>query len=89
MAVEVKGVSDVVKEVKQLQKKAADVATGLHENVVAGNKALDTVKTISDQLADTTRELNELLGVRTNNPPVEEEDKSSRGRLEADRDGTK
>lgn len=79
MTIEVKGVSEVVKAVDDLKKRATSQAESLRHTIGSVDTALDHVKELDDTLADAARELNALLGVATNNPPADVEGEEAEG----------
>lgn len=73
MSVEIKGVSSIVKDVERVKQRAAETADGLKRSISSVDHALDTVKELDDTLSSAARELNDALGISTNNPPAGEE----------------
>lgn len=72
MTIEVKGVSSIVKDVERVKQRASKAADSLKHSIGSIDQALDVVKDLDDTLSSAARELNEVLGVETNNPPTDE-----------------
>lgn len=73
MTTEVKGLTDVVKDVAEVKNKAGRVAKRLRQNIDDVTTALDLVEKMSDALGDAGAELRGVLGTQTNNPPKDEQ----------------
>jgi ABC-type transporter Mla subunit MlaD len=69
MSGQVKGVTDVVKEVHDLNKHAATVADEMRKNIADVKDALAMTQELSTALRDAGAELRGTLGIQTNNPP--------------------
>ena len=69
MATEVKGLTDVVKDISTVKQQASSVAADLRKNMDDVQQALGLVSEVSNALKDAGAELRGALGVQTNNPP--------------------
>ncbi len=73
MSAEVKNVSEVVKgTVQDIKRTAQEVADKLKARGDEAKQALGLVDAFGVELGNATAELRALLGVATNNPPLED-----------------
>jgi len=69
VAAEVKGLTDVVKDIGSVKQQASQVAGELRNNIAEVQTALGLVSEVSNALKDAGAELRGALGLQTNNPP--------------------
>lgn len=69
MSEQVKNVSEVAREIADVNAKAKEVAADLKTNLSAVSEALDVAKDVSLALRNAGAELRGILGIHSNNPP--------------------
>ena len=69
VSAEVKGLTDVVKDISTIKEKASQVAADLRANTANTNESLDMVAELSKALKEADAELRGALGIQTNHPP--------------------
>lgn len=72
MSVEVKSLTDVVKDITTVKEQAAFVAQQLRQNISDVTEALQMTDEVSRALREAGAELRGALGVQSNNPPPDE-----------------
>jgi ABC-type transporter Mla subunit MlaD len=68
MSGQVKGVTDVVKDIAEINNMASTVAEELRKNLAEVKEALTMTQDVSKALRDAGAELRGVLGAHSNNP---------------------